>query len=153
MAELRPSRRATRSDTPGTLSTHDPVLVIGLGRFGSALAVQLAELGHEVLGVDADPALVQRHSRRLTQAVEADATDPLVLEQLGAGDFPCAVVGIGTGIEKYSWAITNGEPNSQGSLVVAGYHHPNPGDSALSVRYTGPVAGGGRLDFIGTYQG
>jgi len=61
--------------------------------------------------------------------------------------------GIGTGIEKYSWAITNGEPNSQGSLVVGGYHHPNPGDSALSVRYTGSVAGGGRLDFIGTYQG
>lgn len=106
MAELRPSRRAARGALPGTLSTHDPVLVIGLGRFGSSLAVQLAELGHEVLGVDADPALVQRHSRLLTQAVEADSTDPMALEQLGAGEFRCAVVGIGTGIEASVLTVT-----------------------------------------------
>jgi trk system potassium uptake protein TrkA len=74
-------------------------MVIGLGRFGSALATSLMDLGHEVLGVDTDPGLVQRHSRALTQTVEADATDPAVLAQLGAKEFACAVVGIGTGIE------------------------------------------------------
>lgn len=105
MAELRPFRRPARAQ-PGGLSAHDPVLVIGLGRFGSALAMQLVDLGHEVLGVDADPALVQRHSRVLTQTVEADSTDPLVLEQLGAADFPCAVVGIGTGIEASVLTVT-----------------------------------------------
>ena len=42
---------------------------------------------------------MQRLSRLLTQTVEADATDPAVLIQLGAAEFPCAVVGIGTGIE------------------------------------------------------
>jgi len=75
------------------------VLVVGLGRFGAALAEQLVSLGHEVLGVDLDPALVQQHSRHLTQTVEANASDPAVLEQLGASEYPCAVVAIGTGIE------------------------------------------------------
>jgi trk system potassium uptake protein TrkA len=74
-------------------------MVIGLGRFGSALATSLMDLGHEVLGVDTDPGLVQRHSRALTQTVEADATDTAVLAQLGAKEFTTAVVGIGTGIE------------------------------------------------------
>lgn len=75
------------------------MLVIGLGRFGAALAVQLVALGHEVLGVDVNPVLVQQHSRHLTQTVEANTTDPAVLEQLGAREYPCAVVGIGNGIE------------------------------------------------------
>jgi trk system potassium uptake protein TrkA len=105
LAELRPFRRPGRAQ-PGGLTTHDPVLVIGLGRFGSALAIQLVDLGHEVLGVDADSALVQQHSRVLTQTVEADATDPVVLEQLGAADFPCAVVGSGTGIEASVLTVT-----------------------------------------------
>ncbi len=75
------------------------MLIIGLGRFGAALATSLMDLGHEVLGVDTDPALVQRYSRALTQTVEADATDPAALAQLGAAEFRCAVVGIGTGVE------------------------------------------------------
>lgn len=90
-----PSRRAPSMG----LSTHDPVMVVGLGRFGAALATSLIDLGHEVLGVDTDPVLVQRYSRALTQTVEADATDTAVLTQLGATEFPCAVVGIGTGVE------------------------------------------------------
>ncbi len=83
---------------PG-IDTDDQVLVIGLGRFGSALATSLMSLGHEVLGVDTDPHLVQRYAPLLTQAMEADCTDPDVLRQIGAAEFPCAVVGIGTGIE------------------------------------------------------
>ncbi|MCD9622469.1 potassium channel family protein [Rhabdothermincola salaria] len=80
-------------------STADQVLVIGLGRFGASLATSLMGLGYEVLGVDTSPALVQRYSGLLTQTVEADSTDADVLRQLGAGEFPIAVVGIGTGIE------------------------------------------------------
>lgn len=77
----------------------DGVLVIGLGRFGSALAETLTELGHEVLGIDADPRIVQRLATRLTHVVEADSTDIEVMRQLGAGEFGRAVVGIGTGLE------------------------------------------------------
>lgn len=73
--------------------------MIGLGRFGAALATSLVSLGHEVLGVDTDPTIVQRYSSQLTQAMEADCTDLGVLRQIGAAEFPCAVVGIGNGIE------------------------------------------------------
>lgn len=75
------------------------VLVIGLGRFGSALATTLVELGHEVLGVDADHKIVQQMSGQLTHVVEADSTDEQTLRQLGAADFDRAVVAIGADTE------------------------------------------------------
>jgi trk system potassium uptake protein len=75
------------------------VLVVGLGRFGTSLATTLMELGHEVLGVDADAENVQRNADVLTHVVEADATDEGVMRQLGAGEFGRAVVGIGTDVE------------------------------------------------------
>ena len=76
-----------------------PVLVVGLGRFGGSVALRLASMGTEVLGVDCDPDLVQDYAEHLTKVVEADCTDPAVLRQLGAGDFGTAVVGIGNDIE------------------------------------------------------
>ena len=76
-----------------------PVLVVGLGRFGGAVARRLASMGTEVLGVDADPQLVQDHAEDLTKVVEADCTDGDVLRQLGVADFDTAVVGIGSDIE------------------------------------------------------
>jgi trk system potassium uptake protein TrkA len=78
---------------------HDAVLLVGLGRFGSATADALARLGHEVLAIDTDALLVQEWSGRLTHVVEADATSVATLRQLGAGEFQKAVVAIGNDIE------------------------------------------------------
>ena len=77
----------------------DNVVVVGLGRFGGQVAASLVNLGHEVLGIDADPHIVQDWSDRLTHVVEADATDTDALQQLGVQDFTRAVVGIGTNLE------------------------------------------------------
>lgn len=77
----------------------DSVVVIGLGRFGSAVAESLLRLGHEVFGIDENPEIVQRWSNRLTHVVQADTTDSDVLRQLGLADFRHAVVGIGSDIE------------------------------------------------------
>lgn len=74
------------------------VLVIGLGRFGSAIALTLERLGHEVLAVERSPELVQHYTGRFP-LVEADATNPEALVQLGARDFGVAVVGVGTSLE------------------------------------------------------
>lgn len=71
------------------------MLVIGLGRFGSRLALELAALGHDVVGVDVDEAAVQRLAPHLTKALVADTTLPEVLRQLGAVEFGHVVVGIG----------------------------------------------------------
>ena len=77
----------------------DNVVVIGLGRFGGAVAESLVRLGHDVLGIDERPENVQRWADRLTHVVEADATDGNVLRRLSCQDFGHAVVGIGTDIE------------------------------------------------------
>ncbi|MCU0265863.1 MAG: TrkA family potassium uptake protein [Actinomycetia bacterium] len=73
--------------------------VIGLGRFGSAVAQILVEQGREVLAVETDPRLVQAWAPALTHVVEADATSLEALRQLGIGEFQQAVVAIGTGVE------------------------------------------------------
>ena len=55
---------ATRRNDPSLARNlaDDGVLVVGLGRFGTALAETLVSLGHEVLGVDSNPANVQRNA-------------------------------------------------------------------------------------------
>lgn len=74
----------------------DSVLVIGLGRFGGAVADSLMRLDHDVLGIDARPEVVQQWADQLTHAVELDGTNAQALRQLGAADFAHAVVGIGS---------------------------------------------------------
>lgn len=76
-----------------------PVLVIGLGRFGSAVASTLERMGHEVLGADGDPERVREHRDILTQVLEADCTEPETLRRLGAAEFDTAVVAIGSNVE------------------------------------------------------
>ena len=75
------------------------VLVVGLGRFGSALAEDLQRLGHDVLAVDASFDLVQQWADRLTHVSQADATSVTAMRQIGAHEVDVAVVAIGTGIE------------------------------------------------------
>ena len=73
--------------------------VIGLGRFGSAIAMTLAELGHDVIGVDGDEAPVQRLADVITHALQIDATDEKALRATGIQDVDVAVVSIGENIE------------------------------------------------------
>ncbi|GAA1200719.1 potassium channel family protein [Prauserella alba] len=75
------------------------VVVIGLGRFGASLALELIASGFEVLGLDRDPKLVQHFADELTHAAVADTTDPDALVQLGVPDFERAVVSIGDDME------------------------------------------------------
>ena len=73
--------------------------VIGLGRFGSAMAITLTELGHDVIGVDGDEARVQQLADVITHAIELDATDEKALRAAGIQDVDVAVVSIGENIE------------------------------------------------------
>ena len=75
------------------------VAVIGLGRFGSALALELVNSGHQVLGIDSDEKVVQAISADLTHAVAADTTDEETLRELGLSDMDSAVVAIGVDLE------------------------------------------------------
>ncbi|MGG1611459.1 potassium channel family protein [Paenibacillus barengoltzii] len=74
-------------------------VIIGLGRFGSSLALELMELGYEVLGIDRNEEIVEELSDRLTHTVVADATEEEVLKSLGVRNFDCGIVAIGTDIQ------------------------------------------------------
>lgn len=82
----------------GTLDTHS-VLVLGLGRFGSAVAATLTEQDWDVEAVDQSLELVQRWSDDFAHVLQADSTDIEALRQIGAGDFERAVVAIGSNLE------------------------------------------------------
>lgn len=69
--------------------------VIGLGRFGSAIALELSALGHEVMAVDINEDKVQQVADKVTHAVTADARKLEVLQALGLRNFDCAVVAMG----------------------------------------------------------
>lgn len=75
------------------------VLVVGLGRFGGAVALELEVLGHEVLAMDASESIAQSFATRVTHVVSGDATDLDVLQGLGVANFAHAVVAIGDNIE------------------------------------------------------
>lgn len=87
------------SRSPGSAAQADTVVVIGLGRFGGALALELEAQGTEVLGIDANEDTVQSYNGRLTHVVRADSTKEEVLRQLSVHEFDRAVVGIGSDIE------------------------------------------------------
>lgn len=71
-------------------------IVIGLGRFGQTLARQLCMLGAEVLALDKRSDLVQQLADDVTHAVVGDAQDKEVLRALGARNFDCGIIAIGS---------------------------------------------------------
>ncbi len=75
------------------------VVVIGLGRFGTSLALELLASDTEVLGIDSDHKTVQALAGTLTHVVEADSTDEEALRQLSVPEFERAVIAIGTNLE------------------------------------------------------
>ncbi|MGV8970034.1 MAG: potassium channel family protein [Microbacteriaceae bacterium] len=88
-----------RSARPTRIAEADAVAVIGLGRFGTALALELMASGTEVLGIDGSEEIVQKLNGQLTQVVRADATDQEALQQLAVHEFDRVVVAIGSDIQ------------------------------------------------------
>ncbi len=75
------------------------VLVIGLGRFGVALARELWDNGVELILVDSDETVLDGLKEYSHAAFVADATDIAALEGAGIKDVDTAVVGIGESFE------------------------------------------------------
>jgi trk system potassium uptake protein TrkA len=77
----------------------EQVMVIGLGRFGSAVARELERLGHQVLAIDRDEEQVNDIAPDVTHALQLDAADEGALRPAGAGDFQTAIVAISSDAE------------------------------------------------------
>ncbi len=73
-------------------------VVIGLGRFGSAVAEELYRQGYDVLAVDRDMEQVERIADSVTQAVCCDATKMQQLRELGVSGMDCAILAVGSDI-------------------------------------------------------
>ena len=75
------------------------VVVIGMGRFGIALARELYRVGHDVLAIDSNEGLTQQMMGQVTYSVTGDSTSEEFLEEVGIRNFDTAVVAIGTDIQ------------------------------------------------------
>lgn len=141
-------------------SHENGVVVIGLGRFGGAVAESLVRLGHDVLAIDENAELVQSWSDRLTHVVQADTTSSDTLRRLGVAEFGRAVVGIGTDLEASVltvlalselglpdiWAKALG-PKHGRILERTGAHHVVYPEAAMGERVAHLVTGR-MIDFI-----
>lgn len=74
-------------------------IVLGLGRFGISFAKTIIELGHEVLGADADGEIVRRHANDLTHIVEADITSEEFLQSIEVQKFDAVVIAVSSSLQ------------------------------------------------------
>ena len=73
--------------------------VLGLGRFGSAVAKRLYALGKEVLAIDIDEQRVADVVDYVTHSMVVDCLDEATLKQIDIGSFEVVVVAIGSDME------------------------------------------------------
>lgn len=136
------------------------VCVIGLGRFGGSLALELEAQRTEVLGIDLDEDTVQSYNGMLTHVVRADATREETLRELGVHEFDVVVVGVGSDIQasiltasrlvKFNhpaiWAKAISEPHAE-ILGQLGISHVIRPESDMG-RRTAHLVRGGMLDYV-----
>lgn len=74
-------------------------LVIGLGNFGKTLAEELTDMGHEVIGIDANEHCIDEVKDKISLAYIMDSTEKTALKILPLEDIDCAVVAIGQSMD------------------------------------------------------
>lgn len=143
----------------------EQIAVIGLGRFGASLSIELVSTGHEVLAIDIDENLVQTFSTQITQTVQADSTSPEALAEIDIKNFDRVVIAIGTNIEasiltasllleigiKEIWAKADTDAHGR-ILKQLGVHHVVFPESDMGRRIAHQV-GGDQLDYVEIDQG
>lgn len=82
-------------------------VVIGLGNFGSAVAVTIANTGTDLIAVDRDMLTVQEISEHVPNAVCADSRDIEMLKEAGVQDADVVIVAMGSHLEESVITILN----------------------------------------------
>ena len=85
----------------------DDVIVIGLGRFGSAVALELTRLGHRVIAVERDNAIAESYVNKVAKVVHADLSHATGLDMIRDAEPKIAIVGIGSSVESSVLAAAN----------------------------------------------
>ena len=94
------------------------ILLIGLNRFGSLLAKQLYDLGHQIMAVDKDEARVNGILPLVTDAQIGDSTNEAFLRSLGVNNYDVCIVAIGGDFQS-SLETTSLLKELGGKLVVS----------------------------------
>lgn len=101
----------------------EDVLVIGLGRFGAAAAIEMQRMGYRVLAMERNGERAERFAAKLERVVPSDASDPEALHQIRIKGFRVAVVAIGSSVESSLLAAGNlvdaGVPSIWAKAVTA----------------------------------
>ncbi len=76
--------------------------IIGLGRFGRAVAGALHSMGNEVLGTDINEKLVSQAltDKIASHTIQLDSTEPSALKEAGIFEFDTVVVAIGNYVQE-----------------------------------------------------
>lgn len=80
--------------------------VFGLGRYGIAVARELADSGAEVIAVDCDERIVNAAAAELPICKCADITDPEVIRQLGIANVDVVIIAMANNLEASVMAVT-----------------------------------------------
>ena len=94
------------------------ILLIGLNRLGSLLAMQLHAHGHQIMAVDRNEERINSVMPYVTNAQIGDSTDAQFLESLGARDYDLCIVTIGGDFQS-SLETTSLLKELGGKLVIA----------------------------------
>ena len=94
------------------------ILLIGLGRFGRHIAIQLSQLGHDIMAIDTDEERVNDILPFVTNAQIGDSTNPDFLKSLGIGNFDICFVTI-SGSFQNSLETTSLLKELGGKLVIS----------------------------------
>lgn len=81
------------------MSLHKSYAVLGLGRYGYAVACELVESGADVLAVDIHESTVNAAATKLPLCKCADVTDPAVIKQLGIGGMDVVIIAMAQNLE------------------------------------------------------
>jgi trk system potassium uptake protein TrkA len=73
--------------------------VVGLGRFGATLALQLIKMGHDVVGIDSDRRVIETFADTLTYTAVADVTDEHALRELNPTAYDAVIIAIGENLQ------------------------------------------------------
>ena len=88
------------------MSVNKSYAVFGLGRYGTAVAKELANSGADVIAIDADERAVNAASTEIPVCKCANVTDPEVIKQLGIGNIDVVIIAMASCLEASIMAIT-----------------------------------------------
>lgn len=75
------------------------ILLIGIGRFGKHMAMDLNRLGHQVMAVDTNEERINEILPYVTNAQIGDSTNEEFLESLGVRNYDLCIVAIGNNFQ------------------------------------------------------